>query len=99
MPQGSELSIGKSVFYRKYYIIILIILLFTCSENITTCLANIHSFVLRDCRQLPWAGDLSPEITINKIKYHEKKKDQIKIEAVKVPNLPYSKTILHERIK
>ncbi|XP_052089132.1 uncharacterized protein LOC127725852 isoform X10 [Mytilus californianus] len=69
------------------------------SESITTCLANIHSFVLRDCRQLPWAGDLSPEITINKIKVLEKKKEQFKVEAVKVPNLPYSKTILHERIK
>ncbi|OPL21670.1 LOW QUALITY PROTEIN: hypothetical protein AM593_02226, partial [Mytilus galloprovincialis] len=54
---------------------------------------------LRDCRQLPWAGDLSPEITINKIKVLEKKKEQFKVEAVKVPNLPYSKTILHERIK
>lgn len=70
-----------------------------CRDSITTCLANIHSFVLRDCKQLPWAGDLNPEVTLSTVKAHEKKKDQLKIQTVKVPNLPYSKTILHERIK
>ncbi|KAL4232681.1 hypothetical protein ACF0H5_007369 [Mactra antiquata] len=69
------------------------------SEHITTCLANIHSFVLRDCRQMPWAGDLNPEITLSSVKQHEKKKDQLKVTSNKVPNLPYSKVILHERIR
>ena len=69
------------------------------SENITTCLANIHSFVLRDCRQMPWAGDLNPEINMSSVKQHEKKKEQLKVTSSKVPNLPYSKVILHERIR
>ncbi|XP_070190368.1 uncharacterized protein [Littorina saxatilis] len=68
-------------------------------DSITTCLANIHSFVLRDCKQLPWAGDLNPEVTLSTVKVHDKKKDQLKVQTVKVPNLPYSKTILSERIK
>lgn len=68
-------------------------------DSITTCLANIHSFVLRDCKQLPWAGDLNPEVTLSTVKVHDKKKDQLKVQTVKVPNLPYSKTILQERIK
>ena len=74
-------------------------LIFNCSENVTVCLANIHSFVLRDCRQLPWAGDPTGEITMNQIKVHEKKKDQLRHSTVTVPNHPYSKLILHERIK
>ncbi|KAK3577475.1 hypothetical protein CHS0354_032326 [Potamilus streckersoni] len=68
-------------------------------DSITLCLANIHSFVLRDCRQMPWAGDLNPEITLSSITQHEKKKDQLKVSTVKVPNLPYSKVILHDRIR
>lgn len=66
----------------------------------TSCLANIHSFVLRDCAQLPWAGDLSEDININQVKV-EKKKDQqiVKFLPAKVPNLPYSKVILQEKIK
>ncbi|XP_035829673.1 dynein heavy chain 5, axonemal isoform X2 [Aplysia californica] len=68
-------------------------------ESITTSLANIHSFVLRDCKQMPWAGDLSAEISLTTIKVHEKKKDQLKIQTVSVPNLPYSKVILQERIR
>ncbi|XP_052807484.1 dynein axonemal heavy chain 5-like isoform X7 [Mya arenaria] len=68
-------------------------------EHVTTCLANIHSFVLRDCRQMPWAGDLNPEISLTAVKQHEKKKDQLKVSSSKVPNLPYSKVILHERIR
>ena len=55
--------------------------------------------MLRDCKQLPWAGDLNPEVTLSTVKVHDKKKDQLKVQTVKVPNLPYSKTILQERIK
>ncbi|GFN75495.1 dynein beta chain, ciliary [Plakobranchus ocellatus] len=69
------------------------------NESITTSLANIHSFVLRDCKQMPWAGDVSTEITMTTVKVHEKKKDQLKVQTVSVPNLPYSKVILQERIK
>ncbi|OWF37572.1 Dynein heavy chain 5, axonemal [Mizuhopecten yessoensis] len=68
-------------------------------ENVTVCLANIHSFVLRDCRQLPWAGDMTGEVTMNQLKIHEKKKEQIKTQSITVPNHPYSKLIMLERIK
>ncbi|CAL1527205.1 unnamed protein product [Lymnaea stagnalis] len=68
-------------------------------ESITTSLANIHSFVLRDCKQMPWAGDVSANISMTTIKVHEKKKDQLKYQTDNVPNLPYSKVILHERIR
>lgn len=80
--------------------ILRIILFVIHSEKVTSCLANIHSFVLRDCAQLPWAVDLSEEININQVKV-EKKKDQqiVKFLPAKVPNLPYSKVLLQERIK
>merc|ERR1711974_178552 len=65
----------------------------------STSLANIHSFVLRDCKQMPWAGDVSAEISLTTIKVHEKKKDQLKIQTGAVPTLPYSKVILQERIR
>ncbi|XP_060567478.1 dynein axonemal heavy chain 5-like [Ruditapes philippinarum] len=48
--------------------------------------------------RMPWAGDLSPEITLSSVKQHEKKKEQLKVTSAKVPNLPYSKLILNERI-
>ncbi|XP_041355189.1 dynein gamma chain, flagellar outer arm-like isoform X3 [Gigantopelta aegis] len=69
------------------------------SENVTSCLANIHSFVMRDCKQMPWAGDLGPDVNLSVVKVNEKKKDQLKVHFMKVPNFPYSKTILQERIK
>ncbi|XP_059166583.1 dynein axonemal heavy chain 8-like [Physella acuta] len=68
-------------------------------ESITTSLANIHSFVLRDCKQMPWAGDVSTTISMTTIKVHEKKKDQLKYQTDNVPNIPYSKVILQERIR
>ncbi|ESO89151.1 hypothetical protein LOTGIDRAFT_229063 [Lottia gigantea] len=69
------------------------------SVGVTSCLANIHSFVLRDCKQMPWAGELGPDINMTMFRVNEKKKDQLKLSTVKVPNLPYSKLILQERIK
>ncbi|KAK6187606.1 hypothetical protein SNE40_005595 [Patella caerulea] len=69
------------------------------STSVTACLANIHSYVLKDCKQMPWAGELGSTIDINTFKVNDKKKDQLKLTTVKVPNLPYSKIILQERIK
>jgi len=54
---------------------------------------------LRDCRQLPWAGDLGVEVTMVQHKVHDKKKEQIKSQPVTLPNHPYSKIIMQERIK
>uniref|UniRef100_A0A2C9K4Z2 AAA+ ATPase domain-containing protein n=1 Tax=Biomphalaria glabrata TaxID=6526 RepID=A0A2C9K4Z2_BIOGL len=68
-------------------------------ESITTSLANIHSFVLRDCKQIPWAGDVNATVNMTSFKVNEKKKDQLKFSLATVPNLPYSKVILHERIR
>ena len=62
-------------------------------------MANVHSFVLQDCRQTKWAGDTSEEVTLTQVKVHEKKKDQLKHTTVKMPNRPYSKAIMLENIK
>ena len=56
-------------------------------------MANIHSFVLQDCRQSKWAGDTSEELTLNEVKMNEKKKEQFKIQPRTMPNRPYSKAI------
>ena len=62
-------------------------------------MANIHIYVLSDCRQIKWAGDVSEELTISQIKQHEKKRDVLKTNTQKYPNRPYSKTIMLENIK
>ena len=62
-------------------------------------MANIHSYVLSDCRQNKWAGDTSDEIQLTQVKVHEKKKDQLKITQLQLPNRPYSKSIMMENIK
>ncbi len=62
-------------------------------------MANIHSFVLSDCRQTRWAGDMSDEVTLTQTKLVDKKKDQLKSTQVTLPNKPYSKSILLENIR
>ncbi|XP_023932047.1 dynein heavy chain 5, axonemal-like isoform X1 [Lingula anatina] len=71
------------------------------SENLTTCLANIHSFGLRDCKQMPWAGNLAPEIAMVQVYLQEKKRGEqlIKYKNVNLPNLPYAKSIMAEQIR
>lgn len=69
------------------------------STSVTNCLANIHSFILRDCKQTIWAGDQSSEVQMVQVSINERKKEQIKHKQLKVPNLPYSKLILLEQIK
>ena len=69
------------------------------SENVMTIMANVHSFVLQDCRQSKWAGDTSEEISLSEVKINEKKKEQLKIQSRKMPNRPYSKAIMLENIK
>jgi hypothetical protein len=62
-------------------------------------MANIHSFVLQDCRQSKWAGDTSEELTLNEVKINEKKKELLKVQPRTMPNRPYSKAIMLESIK
>ncbi|CAG5121561.1 unnamed protein product, partial [Candidula unifasciata] len=69
------------------------------SENIAECLANIHGCVLRECGRLSWAGDISAEIHLTSCTPLEEKKEQLRAENAIVPNLPYSKVILLERIR
>lgn len=64
-----------------------------------TCMANIHSFALQDCRQTKWAGDTNDEITVTQVKINDKKKDQLKVTSQKMPNRPYSKAIMLENIR
>ena len=65
----------------------------------SACLANIHSFVLRDCKQTPWAGELSEQVHMTQVAVNERRKELIRVKTLKLPNLPYSKLIMHEHIK
>ncbi|KAF6026452.1 hypothetical protein EB796_015243 [Bugula neritina] len=71
----------------------------TISTSVTNCLANIHSYILRDCKQTVWAGDQAAEVQMVQVSINERKKEQIKYKQLKVPNLPYSKMILLEQIR
>ena len=62
-------------------------------------MANIHSYLLAECRQNKWAGDTSPEVQLTQVRVHEKKKDQLKQQVLTLPNRPYSKTVMMENIK
>jgi len=73
--------------------------MFICSASVTNCLANIHSYILRDCKQTVWAGDQAAEVQMVQVSINERKKEQIKYKQLKVPNLPYSKMILLEQIR
>ena len=52
--------------------------------SVTNCLANIHSFLLRDCKQAAWAGDQSAEVQMVQVSINERKKEQIKHKQLKV---------------
>ncbi|XP_071801693.1 uncharacterized protein [Asterias amurensis] len=66
-------------------------------ENLVSCLSNIHSFILHDCNQIPWAGSTEETVQITTLKIHGKK-ESIKVQTLDVPNLPYTKLIMKERI-
>lgn len=73
--------------------------IYVCSNSVTLTLANVHSFILRDCKQTVWAGDQSTEVSMVQVSINERKKEQIKHKQLKVPNLPYSKMMLLEQIR
>ncbi|KAI8520697.1 hypothetical protein Bbelb_004510 [Branchiostoma belcheri] len=66
-------------------------------DKLVTVMANIHSYVLQDCRQIPWAGNVEETVSLTMCK-RDNKKDQYKTQIMELPNLPYSKSIMHERI-
>ena len=70
-----------------------------CSDSVVSCIANIHSYVLADCRQTRWVGDTSDEVTLTQFKQHEKKRDIVKSTTHTLPNRPYTKNIMLENIK
>jgi dynein heavy chain len=68
-----------------------------CSESIMACMANIHSFVLMDCRQMKEFGDTSEEVAVSQSR--NAKKDQDKAQPTVLPNKPYSRSIMLENIR
>ncbi len=69
-------------------------------NKIAETMSDIHFYMLKECRQIPWAGSLDKEIKITQTKIVEKKKEQItKTITISIPNWPYSKNILIEQIK
>ena len=75
------------------------ILFYHFSGKVVSCMANIHSFSLRESHQIAWAGDTSKEVQFTQIRQLDKKKEQIKIQQLKLPNNPYTKTIMLENIR
>ena len=72
---------------------------FAFRNKMIACMANIHSYVLEECRQNKWAGDTSEEVQLTQFKLQDKKKDVYKSSVVTLPNRPHSKTIMLENIK
>ena len=69
-------------------------------DNIAEAMSSIHFYMLKECRQIPWAGSFDKDIKITQTKIIEKKKEQLtKTITVSIPNWPYSKNILQEQIK
>jgi dynein heavy chain len=70
------------------------------NDRLSQTIFEIHSFMLKECKQLNWAGNMEKELKITHTKIIEKKKEQIqKTYTVSVPNWPYSKSILQEQIR
>ncbi|XP_071954985.1 uncharacterized protein [Antedon mediterranea] len=67
-------------------------------NNIVSCMAKIHSHVLHNCNQIPWAGETSDKTTLTQVKI-QGKKETIKVTNVEVDNLPYTKSIMRQRIE
>lgn len=75
-------------------------------EKVAQCMSEIHSFMLNECRQIPWAGSFEKDIklpqsppvkTPNDKKIPKASSTSSMINTI--PNWPYSKNILEELIK
>ena len=47
---------------------------------------------------MPWAGSTEATVAITTLKLHGKK-DTVKVQVQEVPNLPYTKLLMKERIQ
>ena len=74
------------------------VLIFPYRESIVSCMSTIHSFVQKDCNQIPWAGSIEEKVKLTTLKLHGKK-EIVKVHTQRVENLPYTKLIMKERIK
>ncbi|XP_041109797.1 dynein heavy chain 8, axonemal-like [Polyodon spathula] len=79
------------------------VLLRTASvKQVAGTMASIHCQMLKECQQVPWAGSCDPALTLNSVtlqKTESDGKETVKTEPVTVPNMPYSKAIVKERIE
>ncbi|XP_070568705.1 dynein axonemal heavy chain 5-like isoform X4 [Ptychodera flava] len=66
-------------------------------DNLVSCISDMHSFVLQDCKQIPWAGVMDDTIPVTSVKIVGKK-EVLKVQVTDVANLPYTKTIMSEHI-
>nr|XP_014351636.1 PREDICTED: dynein heavy chain 8, axonemal-like [Latimeria chalumnae] len=70
-------------------------------EKVSKAMTTIHNHVLKEHRQISWVGHCDDIISFNNttLQRNEKSgKETLMIEKVDVPNLPYSKEIIKERI-
>ncbi|XP_033874385.3 dynein axonemal heavy chain 8-like [Acipenser ruthenus] len=71
-------------------------------KQVAGTMASIHCQMLKECQQVPWAGSCDPTLTLNTVtlqKTENDGKETVRTEPVTVPNMPYSKAIVKERIE
>ena len=62
--------------------------------------AEMHTAMMRDqCHQLEFVGEVTDEVNLNEVRIADKKKDILKTVQLRLPNLPYSKSLLLEHIR
>ena len=67
-------------------------------------MTEIHLYLLRECRQIPWTGNSEKELKIQQTKVNDKKSSSKldnapKSVSITMPNWPYTKNVLQELIK
>lgn len=74
-------------------------------EKVARCMSDIHSYMLNECRQIPWTGSVEKDLKIQQILPAKPTTDKklAKVTSTTsistIPNFPYSKNILQELIK
>lgn len=62
--------------------------------------AEMHAAMLREqCQQLEFVGEVADEVLLNEVRVADKKKDILKTVQLRLPNMPYSKSLLLEHIR
>ena len=66
-------------------------------------MSEIHLYLLRECRQVPWTGNAERELKLQQAKLTDKKVSKQdnapKSVTINMPNWPYTKNVLQELIK